>query len=107
MAGFWREFAGGFSQNSKEDNVNVMKTEFDGNVESSIKKEYVRDENLIVGPESEEKHVVLENDNGEGEMKSAIFKDLKDSFKDEMSKEAIITELQKPEYIVDAHSWDT
>ena len=24
MAGFWREFAGGFSQNSKDDNENVI-----------------------------------------------------------------------------------
>ena len=75
MAGFWREFAGGFSQNSKDDNENVMKPEFDGNVEGSIKKEYVRDENLIVGPESEEKHIVLENDNGEGEIKANIFEE--------------------------------
>ena len=88
MAGFWREFAGGFSQNSKDDNENVMKPEFDGNVEGSIKKEYVRDENLIVGPESEEKHIVLENDNGEGEIKANIFEDLKKSFEDEKSNES-------------------
>ncbi|MBE5935991.1 MAG: hypothetical protein E7262_09405 [Lachnospiraceae bacterium] len=56
MAGFWRDFAGGFSQNSKEDTNSVIEHEFDGNAQSSIKKEYVRDENLIVGNEAEDKH---------------------------------------------------
>ena len=86
MAGFWREFAGGFSQNSKEDNENVVKPECDGNVESSIKKEYVRDENLIVRPESEEKHVVLENDNGE-EAKAGVFEELRKSFEDSTNQD--------------------